>query len=500
LPQQPGVKYGSILQKLPKKLKSFDVNTIVNEDEEFFLYSTASTESYIPMPVMKSILDYLRFDSPTNEQKSALLAMANFVKGENKDDFLILCGAAGTGKTSITSALIGYLNQLEIQYKVAAPTSRAARILGKKTNVPNSTIHAMIYLAVANPETGEVHFKLKSSEEEDYCIFIVDEASMINAESKTVDGAMFFADNSLLHDLTKYIKDLNPKNKLILLGDKNQLPPIFELESYALMPDYLSEKYGWKGTSHVLTEVKRQNEASYILKNAVKIRQGIDDGKKVEEIEIEAFKFNTIYQCADQYAIDFKTNKEDFCISIGCTHKSNQLFNQLVRERLFGRDIGLIVKGDLMLVLQSWMRNEQKLYNGDHVIVEEVNMDKIEAVGGLHFVPAKLRSKNLAGEDIIIEDYVLLDIIPFPAGNLPNEKEKSLRKDRNTKNKTYKKSGDPQDDPFIGAIRLTYGHAITCNKAQGGEWEKVYMNTFFMPSLKWAYTAVTRAKTTLVRY
>ena len=350
-----------------------------------------------------SILTYLNFDCPTAEQKSALSAMADFVKEDNKDDFLILCGAAGTGKTSITSALIGYLNQLEIQYKVAAPTSRAARILGKKTNVPNSTIHAMIYLAVANPETGEVHFKLKSSEEEDYCIFIVDEASMINAESKTVDGAMFFADNSLLHDLTKYIKDLNPKNKLILLGDKNQLPPIYELESYALMPEYLNKKYNWKGTSHILTEVKRQEDGSYILKNAIRIRKGIDDGKKVEEIEIEAFKFNTIYQCADQYVNDYKANKEDFCISIGCTHKSNQLFNELVRERLFGKDVGLVVKGDLMLVLQSWVRDEQKLYNGDHVVVEDISLDKIEAIGGLHFAPAKLRSKTLSGEDVITE-------------------------------------------------------------------------------------------------
>jgi exodeoxyribonuclease-5 len=447
-----------------------------------------------------SILDYLFFDSPTTEQKAALLAMADFVMAGDADDFLILCGAAGTGKTSITSALIRFLNHEKIGFKIAAPTSRAARILGKKTNVPNSTIHSLIYLAVANPENGEVHFKLKSSEEEEYCVFIVDEASMINAETKNEEGTMFFADNSLLHDLTKYIKGLNPRNKLILLGDRNQLPPIYEEESYALMPEYLNEKYGLKGTLHMLTEVKRQEDDSYILKNAIKLRNSIDEGKNTESIEIEAFKFSSIYEAADQYVNDYRANRQDYCISIGCTHNSNKLFNELVRERLFGKNVGPIVKGDLMLVLQSWSRNEHKLYNGDHVIIEEVNLNKIEKVGGLHFAPVKLRSKSLFGEDVVIEDYILLDIISIPSGNLPSEKEKMLRKDRNTKNKVYNKSGDPQDDTFVGAIRLTYGHAITCNKAQGGEWEKVYVNSYFMPSLKWAYTAVTRAKTELVSY
>lgn len=109
----------------------------------------------------KSILDFLEFSSPTEEQKKALLAMADFVSKDNLEDFLILSGAAGTGKTSITTTLIQYLNSKDTNYKIAAPTGRAARILGKKSKTASSTIHSLINNSVANPNTGEVTFKLK---------------------------------------------------------------------------------------------------------------------------------------------------------------------------------------------------------------------------------------------------------------------------------------------------------------------------------------------------
>jgi exodeoxyribonuclease-5 len=127
-------------------------------------------------------------------------------------------------------------------------------------------------------------------------------------------------------------------------------------------------------------------------------------------------------------------------------------------------------------------------------------MDAIEVVAGLHFVPIKLKSKSIAGNEEIIEDYLLLESVNNPSGQLLLADEKRLRFERNTKNKVYRESGFPSDDRYVGAIRLTYGHSITCHKAQGGEWEKVYMNEFGIPSLKYQYTAITRAKTNLVRY
>ena len=115
-------------------------------------------------------------------------------------------------------------------------------------------------------------------------------------------------------------------------------------------------------------------------------------------------------------------------------------------------------------------------------------------------MPIKLKAKNIDGKEVVIEDYILLDSISNPSGVLPLEKERQLRHDRFAKNNVFRESKNPKDDRYIGAMRLTYGHSITCNKAQGGEWEKVYVSTYFIPNLKWQYTAITRAQQELLLY
>lgn len=188
-----------------------------------------------------------------------------------------MCGAAGTGKTSITTALIGYMNNREIG--CVSPTGRAARILGRKSNVPSSTIHSMIYLVNSDPKTGEVRFTLKQrdNEEDAPSVFIIDEASMVNAETYKQEDSLFLSDNSLLDDLVKFVKQHHSNSKIIFLGDRNQLPPIHEQDSYALMPDYLERKFSWKGNNQILTEVKRQEDGSKIMKNAVNTRIAIEN-------------------------------------------------------------------------------------------------------------------------------------------------------------------------------------------------------------------------------
>lgn len=450
------------------------------------------------MKPLLNILDYLNFDLPTKEQTGALNAMADFVSENNCQDFYILCGAAGTGKSSITSALIGYLNDRNIAYNIAAPTGRAARIIGRKTNCLNSTIHSLIYSVDVNAETGEVTFTLKTNTENEKTIYIIDEASMITTLANNSELSMFKSKNSLLADLIAFVKTGNTANKLIFLGDRNQLPPINENESLALVPSYLESEFNLKGSLHFLTEVKRQEDGSYIMKNAVNTRIAIEENKSFSKID--AFKFNFISGAVTKFVQDYKSNDKDFCISINPFHKGNQLFNRLVRERIFGNTSKVLEKGDWMLVTQKWSRNGQELYNGDHVTVEEINLMSAEIVAGLYFAPIKLKAKSLSCEDIFIDDYILLDSISFPTGCLSIEQEKSLRGERYRKNKIFRESGFPQDDKYVGAIRLTYGYSITCHKAQGGEWQKVYMSTFNMPSLKYQYTAITRAISELVLY
>jgi exodeoxyribonuclease-5 len=445
-----------------------------------------------------SILDFLHFDCPTQEQKNALLAMQDFIKEDHFADFLILCGAAGTGKTSITSALIGYMNGKDVHYKIAAPTGRAARILGRKSNTQNSTIHSLIYDVKPNAETGEVFFSLKRNEDSDATIYIIDEASMVSSIPDNSELNLFRSPHSLLSDLVRFVKGGNSKSKVIFLGDRNQLPPVHEVESMALRPEYLATEFGWKGDVHFLTEVKRQEDGSYIMKNAIAIREAIDNPRK--QVDLIGFKFNSGFGAVTKYTQDYLERGADYCISIACSHRQNTFFNNQVREKLFGKNREMIEPKDLLLVTQKWSRNGAELYSGDHVTVEEIQMDKIEVAAGLHFVPIRLKSKSLAGTEQIIEDFLLLESIDNPSGQLLLADEKRLRHERNTKNKVYRESSFPCDDRYVGAIRLTYGHSITCHKAQGGEWEKVYMNEFGIPSLKYQYTAVTRAKTSLVRY
>jgi len=436
----------------------------------------------------KTIFNFLHFSRPTEEQKTALQAMENFVQNENQDDFMILCGAAGTGKTSITSALIGYLNELNSPYKIAAPTGRAARILGRKANTCTSTIHSMIYNVTPNKETGAVSLKLKNTKDFTPVIYIVDEASMIPKNANTKDE-LFHTERGLMFDLIHYVKRANVNNKIVFLGDDYQLPPIGEQQSYALDKDFLEKTFNLKGSNYHLTEVKRQADGSYILENATEIRKAIDDKKIMAPIKGTQNK--SIYEAADKYVREAKSFGYGNSVSIGVTHKANKFFNDLVRQRYFGNARKCLEENDLLMVIQNWNRNGVMLYNGDHVRLISVDWKLQEEVAGLHFVAVKIQPL-FAQEDEIIEDLVLLESILSPGGKIDGELENELRRQRYTKNPLFRESGMPSDDRYVGALRLMYGHAITCNKAQGGEWKKVFINTLGIPSLKWQYTAVTR--------
>ncbi len=438
----------------------------------------------------KVILDYLHFHTPTTEQRTAMEAMTEFVDQKNQDDFFILSGAAGTGKTSITSALIGYLNEHEIPFKIAAPTGRAARILGKKSRTVSSTIHSLIYNAESDKGTGAVRWKLKQNKNKDFTVYIIDESSMISAESK--ENGMFGSDDSLLANLVRYIRSGNERNKVLFLGDRNQLPPYEEEESLALDPNHLRNQFGWKGSFHYLTEVKRVEDGSYILKNATNLRKAIDEGLPIPRLEGQ--KIKNVWEAASSFASNFNPDNFEQAVGIGKSHKANRLFNDVVRKKIFGTSAGLIQKDDLLIVLQNWRRGRHVLFNGDHVLVEEVDASQMQTVCGLRFLPVKLKAQRLDGTAEIIDDFIYLDALESPDGKIPLDMENKFRAERFRKNKIFSETGNPEDDKFVGAIRLGYGYGITCQKAQGGEWEEIYLNTFGVEDKKWLYTAVTRAR------
>lgn len=436
-----------------------------------------------------NIFNHLHFSHPTEEQSNVLKAMEEFSSPENQYDFMVLCGAAGTGKTSITSALIGFLNDLDRPYKIAAPTGRAARILGRKAKTTASTIHSMIYSPKSDRESGTVSFKLKIAYNANPTLYIIDEASMI---PKNVDKEqnLFQVEKGLIYDLISYIKKANVNNKIIFLGDRYQLPPIDEPESYALNKEFLEKTFNLKGNAFLLTEVKRQEDGSYILANATEIRKAIDRNEKSHPIT--GNKNDSIYTAADNYVSNIEKEGLENQVAIGVSHKANKFFNDLIRDRIFGKAKKILEKGDLLMITQNWYRNGIQLYNGDHVELLSVDWNLQEQVAGLHFVAVKIKIL-FSDSETIVEDYAIIESLLSLGGTLEKNKENELRRQRYIKNKIFQESNMPGDDRYVGALRLTYGHAITCNKAQGGEWKKVFVNTSGIPSLKWQYTAVTRA-------
>ncbi|WP_019670801.1 ATP-dependent DNA helicase [Eudoraea adriatica] len=445
----------------------------------------------------KSILDFLQFSRPTEEQNKALLRIETFIDKENSEDFFILAGAAGTGKTSITTALIGLLNEQGTNYKIAAPTGRAARILGRKAKTLNSTIHSLIYLANPDPRTGEIILKRKRNEVRDYTIFIIDEASMIASVAAREENALFIAERSLLTDLIAYVNAGNSKNKIVFLGDRNQLPPVHETHSRALSETYLRSKFNLSGSVSVLHEVKRQQDGTEILRNATLLSKEIEAGGS--QFVLKGFDKTYLNSAMGIYVDSFKREGFENTIAIGATHNMNNMFNKGVRKRIYGENPNIIENEDLLIITRSWKRNGHALFSGDHVVVQQVFPSRVEEVANMRFMPVLLKSKKLNGDDELIEDYILLESVLQPKG-LTSKQENRLRHERYAKNKVYRESGNHADDRYVGAIRATYGHSITCNKAQGGEWNKVLLNTYFMPSLRFTYTAITRAKTKLILF
>ncbi len=437
---------------------------------------------------INSIFSFLHFANPTKDQNQVLCAMEEFVSPNSASDFIIINGAAGTGKTSITSALIGYLNHNELPYKIVAPTGRSARIIGRKSKSTSSTIHSLIYKPKNDPNTGVVEFKLKSMRNEFPMIFIIDESSMIPS-LVNAGNCLFKSQNSLLHDLIGYVRDGNPKNKIIFLGDQYQLPPIGENVSLALDKIYLENEFNIKGDIFWLNEVKRQEDGSYILQNATELRLAIDN--KFLTFPFEGMTNSNIYKSAINFSNNCRKNGLEDCVAIGVSHKANKFFNELVRENIFGKSVKILEVGDLLIVNQNWNRGGASLFNGDQLELISIEWDNLEEVSGLSFVPISVKVL-FATEECIIEDYLILDTFYSINGTIDLNKEKALRKSRFIKNNLFRESELPSDDRYVGALRLSYGYSITCNKAQGGEWNRVFINKIRIPNLRWQYTAITR--------
>lgn len=439
--------------------------------------------------------------------------MSRFLYDGDPRSVFLLKGYAGTGKTSLVSALIQTLPQLRVNTFLLAPTGRAAKVISNYSGRPAYTIHKKIYMTVT--DAGGVVRTVRAINKHAYTLFIVDEASMIGLEATS-------SHHSLLEDLIDYVYDDN-HCRLMLIGDTAQLPPVGQSESPALDERYLETAFGLNVISAELTEVVRQQQLSGILANATALRNQIATLADGEEATLPLFSPNntdvvklsgedlmeTLYHEYGDYALEQ--------VAIVCrSNKRANLFNQGVRNSVLFREEE-VNAGDYLMVVKNnyfWINEESPIgfiANGD--IVEVLSVRNIQEIYGFRFADATLRFVDYPDENADDENpsfftcdcKVMLSTLYSESPALTSEESERFF---NTVMEDYAdlphkadRMREMRQNPYYNALQVKFAYALTCHKTQGGQWRTVIVDQGFLPPdmtldreyLRWLYTAFTRA-------
>lgn len=311
-----------------------------------------------------NLSQYLDF-TPTKDQANALKAISHFIKEDNKEDFFILLGYAGTGKTTITRAITSYLIDSSIDFSLNAPTGTAAKTIANKTGQSSGTIHGRIYSVDKEHNGDGVNLLNKVNTNKEFTVFIVDEASMLS-DWRGNDNS-FMTPNSVMEDFVSFVKQGNRNNKVIFIGDDFQLPPFANGEqkdfSPALSEKYITTKFGWTGSVAKLEEVKRQAEGSLILDLASGIRE-LKSYKTSKEIGIPTLEHGSsksYSQAIYNYMRKFEKGNLHNQIIINKSNRSVDWWNKVIRERL-NLNSNLLSANDFVVLQRNWMSNDQQLF------------------------------------------------------------------------------------------------------------------------------------------
>ena len=450
--------------------------------------------------------------TPTADQLHAVEVFARFMTDRDERAVMILRGSAGTGKTSLAGAIVRTILELRQKVTLLAPTGRAAKVFSLNANQPAATIHRSIYREKAF--TGlDGKFNLNVNLFHDR-LFMVDEASMISLASNNST----FGSGCLLDDLIQFV--YNDHNcRMLLVGDKAQLPPVGEEESPALRSDVL-RAYGLTVYECDLNEVLRQSQDSGILYNATVIRQMIthDEVTQLPKIRFNGFTDISIVpgdELIERLASSYSEVGIDETMVITRSNKRANVFNQGIRNMVLGREEELTT-GDMLMVVKNKYKNAPSslpsehgkekqpaltfIANGDRAVVHRVR--NLREFYGFRFADVSLEFPDYdnAEEDMT----VILDALMTEAPALTQEQNEQLfqrvledYEDIPLKADRMKKV---REDEYYNALQVKFGYAITCHKAQGGQWAHIYLDQGYMTDemltpdyIHWLYTAFTRA-------
>ena len=440
---------------------------------------------------------------PTENQKKIIESFSDYLSEDNSSTFFVLNGYAGTGKTTIIAAIVSALKSLGIKTILLAPTGRAAKVLSQYSGEKALTIHKRIYREQTNA-AYESKFSLNINRENE-ALFIVDEASMLS--SGTNADKTIFGSGSLLDDLIQYVRS-GKRCRLMLVGDSAQLPPVGDSYSPALTPaEFLP--FG-DVVYETMDEVVRQEQTSGILFNATMVRCMLENNifeiphldMQYDDIEsVSGGEFlEKLQDCYDRYG-------RDQTIVITRSNKRANRYNEGIRRNiLFAEEE--IESGDMLMVVKNNYHYTERIEdcpmsfiaNGDIARLKRIR--RFEELYGFRYASAVLEFDDYDNTEI--ECKVLLDTISSESPSLTYEQSQKLfyevEKDYTDIKSKIKRFKEIRENEYFNALQVKFSYAVTCHKAQGGQWSAVFIDRFLFGDepmtkdmLRWLYTALTRA-------
>lgn len=438
--------------------------------------------------------------TPTDNQRDVVSLLESFLFS-NHNRLFVLKGYAGTGKTTMMSALIKTLPTFHLYSVLLAPTGRAAKVLSMYSNKKAFTIHKRIYFS--HHEDSSFSFRLKENRSKD-TIFIIDESSMIGT-----DNNMF--QRNLLDDLMQYIFS-GDGCKAIFIGDTAQLPPVGQELSNALDTEYLNSHFNVSTLSFQLTQVVRQALESGILKNASNLRYRLFK----ENFSLPILKTSELKDVVSISSTDFeeylratyKEYGEDEVIVIAKSNYQANSLNNLIRYRLLERET-LLEAGDRLMVVKNnyfWLEDDSAMgfiANGDIFRINRVI--SFEDRFGFNFANVAISFDDYENA-VELEVKILLNTLNIEKASLDKEKELELYENvfqyyyKQEHNKVNAKRKTLNDE-YFNALQVKFASCLTCHKSQGGGWDAVFVFQSYLQEdslnkeyFRWLYTAITRAK------
>ena len=433
---------------------------------------------------------------PTAEQEQAIDVFSLFMSDGDENVVMILRGSAGTGKTTLAGAIVKAMTTLKQKMILLAPTGRAAKVFSLNAGHPAYTIHRRIY---RQKSAGDLSaFNLNSNLNRD-TLFIIDESSMIANQGY---GDSAFGSGCLLDDLMQFVYS-GQNCRMVLVGDKAQLPPVGEDESPALMSDVI-RGYGMKVYECDLNQVLRQSEDSGILWNATRIRDAFD----LPKIKFNGFPDIQMVpgdELIETLSTSYSRVGMDETMVITRSNKRANIYNQGIRNTVLDREEELCRGDQLMIVKNNYYWTEQSkeipfIANGDIAVVQRVR--NIHELYGFRFAEVTMQLPDY--DNFEITATVILDSLTTESPALSREQQEQLYNavledyaDVPLKADRIKKL---KSDKYYNALQIKYAYAVTCHKAQGGQWAHVYIDQGYMTDdmlgpdyIHWLYTAFTRA-------